>query len=266
MKKHIYAIGAFVLAFLISGLPVVALAERNSPEDSLGQVSAPSQGTRVSSPSDEVENKQDAKVQDVRVEVTSSDDQKDRDRMSNEDRDNQEINFDLEDDENPANSFDELKQKIEKRKNELKQEVASSSKKHKKVIENANEVRLAVHSLLASKELLGGIGPQVSEIAKKMNDSVATTTNAEAKIQSRGFLLRLFFGGGKTSAEVIAQEASQNQKRIANLTELLTKANVPADVQIVLKEQITALETVQTHLQDLAQKEKSSWGIFSWRF
>jgi hypothetical protein len=176
------------------------------------------------------------------------------------------INLELESTTTPAFSLAGLKLSIEQRKQQLQQEVASTTEADKNIVENANPVRLAVHSLLASKDLLGGIGSQVSEIAKQMNDSVATTTNAEAKIQSRGFLTRFLFGGDSAAADVISQAVAQNQQRIDDLTKLLGGANVSADIQIVLKAQITALQTAQARLEDLAQKEKSAWGLFSWRF
>jgi hypothetical protein len=178
----------------------------------------------------------------------------------------QEIDLELEDDEDVAFSLDDLKQKIENRKHELEDEEASTTPKFKEVMKNANEVRLAVHSLLASKELLGGIGFQVSEIAKEMNDSVATTTNVEAKIQSRGFLMRLLFGGDRVAAEVITEAVAQNQQRIDDLNKLLGEANVSAGIQVVLKAQIAAIQDAQARLQDLAQKEQKMWGFFSWRF
>jgi len=123
-----------------------------------------------------------------------------------------------------------------------------------------------VHSLLASKDLLGGIGGQVSDIAKQMNDSVASTTNAESKIQSRGFLTKLFFGGDSQAANAISQEVAQNQQRIDALTALLNQANLPAGVQSTLAEQVTALKDAQTRLQVVADSTKKQWGLFSWRF
>lgn len=245
-----YGFGVGALAVVMSGLPLVVSAEDRGERDA--RVSAGTEQRQIDErgrPTDRVEMRDSERDESEDMEI------EDRGR----------IHLDLED-EDAAFSFDDLKQKIEKRKHELEQEVASSSPEHKNIVENANEVRLAVHSLLSSKELLGGIGQQVSEVAKQMNDSVATTTDVEAKIQSRSFLTRLFFGGDKTSAEVIAQEAAQNQKRIAVLTELLGQATISADMQAVLKEQISALQVAQTHLQDLADKEKSAWGLFSWRF
>ena len=163
-------------------------------------------------------------------------------------------------------SFGELEQSIERRKQELEREVASTTSDTKDILENVNQVRLAVHALLASKDMLGGIGRQVSQIAQQMNDSVATTTIAESKIQSRGFFSRLLFGGDSTAAETISEEAVKNQGYVQKLTGLLDQVNVPADVQATLEAQIDALQAEQARLQDLAEKEKGRWGIFSWRF
>ena len=159
-----------------------------------------------------------------------------------------------------------MKQSIEVRNQELEQELASSTGANKALIANANPVRLAVHALLASKDLVGGIGAQVSAIAQQVNDSVASTTSAEAQIQSRGFFTKLLFGGDTAAAQVITQQTAQNQQRITDLTKLLGQANISADVQATLQAQITALQAAQTRLQALAQQEQSTWGLFSWRF
>lgn len=176
------------------------------------------------------------------------------------------MRLDFEDDADTAVSLKDLKQKIEARKQELEQEVASTTDNERDIVENANPVRLAVHSLLASKDLLGGIGSQVSAIAKAMNDSVATTTLAEEKIQSRGFFTRLLFGGDRSAADTISETVAQNHSRIDNLTNLLGQANVSADIRSTLEAHMTALEDAQTRLQNLAQSQKRLWGIFSWRF
>lgn len=177
------------------------------------------------------------------------------------------VKFELERNVTSAFSFDGLKRSIEQRKQELKDELASTtSSKDQNILEGANQVRLAVHALLASKDLLGGIGTQVSQIAQQMNDLVATATNAETKIQSRGFFSKLLFGGDSGTAEMISEEVAKSQENVQKLTGLLNQANISADVQATLKSQIDALQAEQARLQGLAQKEKSRWGIFSWRF
>ena len=271
MKTYTYKVWVIALALMMSGLPVVALAESSSDEgrgDSSMEIDAQTQEVTVQpNVYARGEGKQESKGQREQFELMNSDDQEGNAEMRDEDQDEEEeIEIELEDDEDVASSFDDLTQKIEKRKHELDDEEASTTPKFKDAVKNANEVRLAVHALLASKDLVGGIGGQVSEIAKSMNDSVATTTNAEAKVQSRGFLTRLLFGGDSAAAEVISQEVAQNQQHIDALMKLLGDANVPSDIQAVLKAQIMAIQEAQTRLLDLAQKEQTMWGLFSWRF
>ena len=284
MNTNFHKAGAVMLALAMSGLPAIAFAENGgqtqgndiqvtSVESQAveGRTSAGLESTREtqkqSAEAARETQKQQAEVsreqQKQQLEASSSSEQVgERGKVGEQD----EIDLELEDDSNPAVSSDDLVQKIEVRKHQLEQEVASSSPDRRDIVENANPVRLAVHALLASKDLVGGIGGQVSEIAKQVNDSVATTTNAEAKIQSRGFITRLLFGGDSATADVIAAEAAQNQARIDNLTALLGQAGIGADIQATLNAQITALKDAQARLQDLAQREKSAWGLFSWRF
>ena len=166
----------------------------------------------------------------------------------------------------PARLFEQFKQSIELRKQELDQEEASTTIADREVVKNSNPVRLAVHALLSSRSLIGGIGPEVSQIAKEVNDSVATTTVAETKIQSRGFLTRILFGGDSTSADVISRSVARNHVNIVKLTDLLNQASTTADVKVALETQITALADAQARLQALAEKEQKQWGFFSWRF
>ena len=273
MKKAMFGFGAFALALAMSGLPAAAFANNDSEEndDAVVHLSAQAQEVDVhAKTSVRVEGLGEHEGQSGRIDATGSDDDFDLEDIADDQSfgdDEDEIHFDLEDDdEGPATSLDDLKQKIEVRKHQLEQEVASTSQNHQQIVEHANAVRVAVHSLLSSKELLGGIGPEVSKIAKEMNNSVATTTNAEAKIQSRSFFTRLFFGGDSATADIIAQEVARNQQHIDDLTKMLGQVNVSADIQVILRAQIAAIQEAQTRLQELAQKEQTQWGLFSWRF
>ena len=246
MMKSMYGLMMFALA--MSGMPALALAEEVDV-DSDASVQVTAQGVQVS------------------ADASANGESENRAQIRTRGWDNDEdFELELEDDEGSAVSLDDLKQRIQNRKHELDDEEASTTPPTRDVMKNANPVRLAVHSLLVSKDLLGGIGAQVSEIAKQMNVSVASPTGAEMKIQSRGFLSRLFFGGDEMSAEVIAKAAEKNQQRIDTLTALLAEANISADVPVVLEAQIAALKEAQARLKALADREKSAWGLFSWRF
>lgn len=274
MNRYMYGIGAFTLALAMSGLPAVALAENNSGEgrgDDGVQVSVQTQrsddkaNTRVGESGEvrgqkfeEQGNSLGTTSQNVRV----------RPQIKGGDDEGREFDLGLEEDEEeaPATSLDDLNQKIEKRKHQLEQEVASTTLANQNIVEDANPVRLAVHALLASKDLIGDIGQQVSDIAKEVDHSVASTTNAEVKIQSRGFLTRLFFGGDKASANVIKEEVTQNQKHIDDVTNLIDQSNVSSDIRATLSTQIAALKDAQERLKALAEKEQKKWGLLSWLF
>ncbi len=284
MKNYIYGFGAVAFALAMSGLPVAAIADSNGGAGQGGlsvgaEITAQVQGgdTSVSastSASAQVgegrkqsitgskggESNQSSRVGEQKREGAQNEVEKKLEIMS------EGLPFSLESTTTAALSFGQLKSSIEARQQELDQEEASSSPETRSIMKNENPVRLAVHSFLASKDLLGGIGSQVSAIARQMNYSIASTTNAEAQIQSRGFLTKLFFGGDTAAAQVITEQVAQNQQRIDALTKLLAQANISVNVQTILKAQITALQEAQARLQVLAQQQQNMWGLFSWRF
>ncbi len=282
MKKYIYAVGTFVLTLALSGMPAAAVAYADSGGISGGvgvdlnagaQTSGTDASTSVSAQMSARErvSKERRKKQEHQSEAASSSQPSAEgiQHMSERAREmfgGEHLFFNLESTTTQAFSFAQLQQMIQMRKHELDQEDASTTPADRSIVKNANEVRLAVHALLAAKPLLGGIGQQVSRIAQEVDASVGTTTNAEAQIRARGFWTNFLFGGDSAAAAVIANQVAQNQQRIDALTQLLNQANVSVDVQTTLKAQIAAMEVQQTNLAALAQKEQSQWGLFSWRF
>ncbi len=294
MKKYIYAAGSFALALAMGGVPVAAIAHAESGSvsaDASVTVGAGAEGsgadasTGVSAQMSAGEGSsgqgETGRGREYQFEASSSESGS-GDHATSTERALEEIALhaaerarehsksplflELESTTTQAFSFAQLQQMIQLRKQELDQEEASTTSADQGIVKGANEVRLAVHALLAAKPLLGGIGQQVSQIAQQVNASVATTTDAEAQIQARGFWTSFFFGGDSAAAAVIKDEVAQNQQRIDALTQLLAQANVSADVQAALKAQIAAMELQQADLANLAQKEQSQWGLFSWRF
>ncbi len=166
----------------------------------------------------------------------------------------------------PVHTLAQLKKMIIARRAKIKSEVASTTTKYRKIVAQATSVRVAVQALVASKDLLGaGIGKKVSEIAKQVNNSVASTTNVEAQIQSRGFFTRLFFGGDTRAADEIKKQVIQNQDRIIALSGLLSKSNTTQEIKTELGDQVQAMQDEQSRLQEVAQRQSKLWGLFSWR-
>jgi len=162
--------------------------------------------------------------------------------------------------------IDEVEQSVQQKKREMNQEIQQMGKSLQSVYQNQNEVRLAVHSLLAMKDTLGGIGPQVSEIATEFNNSVQSTIEAEEKIQTKNRLVKFFTGGDKEAAGKIEQEVNRNQERIQQLTQLKEQCECGDEVKAMFQEQITNMEQEQNRLQQVAQIEKRTKGVFGWLF
>lgn len=158
----------------------------------------------------------------------------------------------------------ELKELIQQKREEIENETKSFDETKQKIYKNQNAVRLAVHSLLAMENRTGGIGPQISQIAREFNNSVQATIRAEERIQRRSRLLRLLVGGDEKTAEEIEQEVSRNQQRIQQLIQLREKCDCDEEIKAMLQEQIQNMEQEQTRLKQLAQAEKKIKGIFRW--
>lgn len=280
MNKYVHTFGTAALALAMVGAPFVALAEgtRGEVEVKVSVDEAENTGARGSVSASNRES-----VDDVRTEVdddatvsatgtprvvggvSASVKDDDDDNEDDDDGDEWEVGIKIEN-ERPAISLADLKLRIETRKQELEDEVASTTSKKRDVLENANPVRIAVHTLLASRALLGGIGEQVSEVARQMNGSLATTTNIELKLKARGFLTRFLFGGDKDAAERLQEQLDRNQDRIDALKSLLAQANVSVELKTTLEAQLAVLEAAHIRLEALADKEDGAWGLFSWRF
>jgi hypothetical protein len=163
-----------------------------------------------------------------------------------------------------ARNVSELHEMMEQRKQEINQEIQALPEHQQLVYQNQNRVRLAVHSLLAMEELVGGIGPQVSQIAEGFNMSVQATIRAEEQIQSRSRFVRFFAGGDEEAAQDIEHHVVQNQERLRQLQQLSGECDCDEEVRALLQEQVQTMEQEQTRLQQLAQDEQSDKGLFGW--
>ena len=165
-----------------------------------------------------------------------------------------------------AQTKDELKQMIQERKQEMVQEMEGLGTKEQNVYRNQNTVREAVHTMLAMENLVGGIGKNISAIAKEFDNSVEKTIGAETKIEERGWFSRLMIGGDKESASALASEVAENRNRVQQLNRLMEDCECDEEVKAMLQEQLQNMEQEQTRLQELAEKEGKRNGLFGWLF
>lgn len=168
----------------------------------------------------------------------------------------------------PVANLEELRARIDAREHALADFAASSSSTDRAVIDTGIRVSLAAHALIIARDLLGAsstVGAQVSQIATELNDSIASTTAAQAQIASRGFFTRLFFGGDAKAAAVLKDAASRNEDRIRAITDLLNEASASPEVKATLAARLQAAEDAQAQIASEAKAQANLWGLFSWR-
>jgi hypothetical protein len=129
-------------------------------------------------------------------------------------------------------------------------------------IKNENEVRIAVTTLLETEDLSGGIGRNVSAIAREFNDSASSTQKLEDRIQSRNSFVRLFFGGDRDAARELANQTARNNVRIVELQQLISSVTLDAEVRTTMEDQVRIIQQEQDRLQQLAAREQEDRGLF----
>ena len=161
-------------------------------------------------------------------------------------------------------SIAEVRENRHKRLESLNATLQNVSSTERERIKNENEVRIAVTTLLDMEDLSGGIGRNVSAIAREFNNSANSMRTFEDRIQTRSSFMRLLFGGDRDAARELANLTAQNQVRIQELQQLMNRTTLEVDVRAVMEDQIRLLEKEQERLQKLTTKEQEDRGIFGW--
>ncbi|HDS62589.1 MAG TPA: hypothetical protein ENN52_00350 [Methanofollis liminatans] len=129
---------------------------------------------------------------------------------------------------------------------------------------NQNAVRTAVHAFLALGDLDGGIGQNVSAIAREYNNSLATRLQAEEQIHQNAGLGRFFFGGDTAAAGKILADLNRSREQVREMKRLVENCTCDNETGALLMEQIRAMEQEQERLRELAEGEISEKGLFGW--
>jgi DNA-binding transcriptional regulator GbsR (MarR family) len=164
-----------------------------------------------------------------------------------------------------AQNLSHLDRIVQQKQQEIEQQITQNMAEETKLtIRNQNRVRLAVHSFLAMEDLVGGIGENVSAIAKEFNNSLQATILAEERIKQRSALIRFFAGGDEISSQEIEEEVDMNQERIEEVRRLMENCNCSEEVRNRFEEQVMNLEQEQERLREIAQNEMKSKGLLGW--
>jgi len=129
-------------------------------------------------------------------------------------------------------------------------------------IKNENEIRIAVTTLLDVEDLSGGIGRNVSALAREFNNSASSMRKLEDRIQSRNSFVRLLFGGDREAARELATQTAQNNARIVELQQLISRATLDTELRATIEDQLRIIQQEQERVQQLATREQEDRGIF----
>jgi hypothetical protein len=162
-------------------------------------------------------------------------------------------------------NLSKVKEDNRKAQDELNATLRNISSDQRERVMNQNEVRIAVHSLLEMENLSGGIGHEVSAIARDFNNSASSARVLEDRIQARNSIVRLFLGGDREAAGELINLTTQNQARIQQLQQLINSTSLDADVRATLEDQVRVLQNDQVRLEQLAAREQQDRGIFGYR-
>ena len=163
-----------------------------------------------------------------------------------------------------AGNISELRDNIREKKEEFNRSLQNVTPERREWVKKYNEVRLAVNTLLSMEDRTGGIGQNISAIAREFNNSVSVSEKIEQKIQDRSGIMRVFLGGDRETAGQLATITSQNQARIQKIQQLMNTTTLDTDVRAFLEEQLQAMQNEETRLEQLATREQQDRGLFGW--
>jgi len=131
-------------------------------------------------------------------------------------------------------------------------------------VRNENEVRLAVHTLLAIENFTGGIGPQVSGIARDFNNSASVSLQLEERIMNRDAFSRFFFGGDRDAAIELNNLTIRNQVRIREIQQLMNTTTMDAETRTLMEEQLRIMQQEVARGELVSVQEQQNQGLFGW--
>jgi len=135
-----------------------------------------------------------------------------------------------------------------------------AKEKAEKTKENMSEVAKRVHELLQDPDRFGGIGAQVSEIAKNQNEAQNRLENHYEKLQNRSRFVKMLFGADKSSVEGISTIITENEDRLEELIDLRDSAETQEESE-KLNEMIDSIMEQNAGLLQKVEEERNT-GIF----
>ncbi|MDD5693516.1 MAG: hypothetical protein WC437_05085 [Patescibacteria group bacterium] len=137
--------------------------------------------------------------------------------------------------------------------------------KNNAVSSHASEIAKAVQSMLAVANRTNdpSIGEQIRTIAREQNQAVDSANKAMDKIQERSGAAKFFIGANYGQMKEVKTIMEQNQERIRELQQIMTKLTNEAD-KTEIQNQINVLELQNLNLANQLAEEAKGFTLFGW--
>jgi hypothetical protein len=162
------------------------------------------------------------------------------------------------------NNVTSLQEQIQERIQAQEREQANLSTDLQPVLNRYAGANAFVYTIQHQSEQLGGIGPQASQIAMQLNNSLQIEAQAQKTLENRHVFMRALFGGDEAAAGVLQQESDRNQQRIQEMNQLIQQCSCDPQVRALLQDQLQQMEQQQVQLRQLAQGELQDKGLLGW--
>lgn len=139
----------------------------------------------------------------------------------------------------------------------------SASSRSETARQHMSAVAQTVEELLTTQGARGGIGQQVSAVAKEQQQAQQEIEGELDKLEARQGWMKKLFGPDYKAIKNLNQQMEQNRLRIQQLTQLQNQVANEAD-ETQLQETIQALVEQNTALQDQIEAEEQVGSLFGW--
>jgi len=131
--------------------------------------------------------------------------------------------------------------------------------------EHMSVVAQTVEELLTTQGAKGGIGQQVSEVAREQQQAQQEIEGELDKLEARKGWMKKLFGSDYKAIRNLNQQTERNRLRIRQLEQLQTQVANQAD-QTQTQEAVQALVEQNTALEEQIQVEEQVGSLFGWLF
>jgi hypothetical protein len=154
---------------------------------------------------------------------------------------------------------------LQKGENEdqTKEQPKSVSLRSETAREYMSLVAQTVEKILTTQGAKGGIGQQISVVAKEQQQAQPKISKQLDKLESRRGLIKKLLGTDYQAVKELKNQSAQNQLRIKQLEQLQNQVTNQID-KTQLQETIQALVNQDTRLQAQIQAEEKAESVFGW--